>query len=127
MPSIVISENGAFLGSIKTADFNSTADQAIPVNAGRYIIRRIVVNNASVNLTTAAGGVYTATAKGGTAVVAAAQVYAALTAAGKFADLTLAAVVGTDILTAATLYLSLTVAQGSAATADVYIFGDALP
>lgn len=115
------------LAKLIGANFNSTADQAITGLPAKYVMRRIVVTNASVSLTTAAGGIYTAASKGGTVVVAAAQAYSALTAAGKFKDLTLEAVVGTDVLTATTLYLSLTTAQGAPATGDVYIFGDPLP
>lgn len=114
------------LGSLIAADFNSTADQAITIASGvtKYIIRRIVVTNASISLTTAAGGVYGNAAKSAPIIVAAAQVYTALTAAAKFIDLTLEAVVGTDILTQATIYLSLTTGQGVAATANVYVFGE---
>lgn len=114
------------LGSLIGADFNSTADQAIAVAAGvtKFVIRRIVVVNASVNMTTAAGGVYGALAKSAPIAVAATQVYTALTAAAKFVDLTLTALCGTDVFTATTLYLSLTTGQGVAATADIFIFGD---
>ena len=115
------------LGAIKGADMNVTTDQAIPVPYAKYVIRNIIVTNASTNLTLAAGGVYTATSKGGTTVVAAAQVYTALSASTKFVDLTLASGVTGDVVTAATLYLSLTTGQGAAATADCYIFGDVLP
>lgn len=116
------------LGSLIGADFNSTADQAITIASGvtKYVIRRIVVTNASISLTTAAGGVYGAASKSAPVIVAAAQVYSALTASTKFKDLTLEAVAGTDIFTQATLYLSLSTAQGSAATASVFIFGDNL-
>lgn len=114
------------LGSLIGADFNSTADQAIAIAAGvtKYVIRRIVVVNASVNMTTAAGGVYGALAKSAPIAVASTQVYTALTAAAKFVDLTLTALCGTDVFTATTLYLSLTTGQGVAATADIFIFGD---
>ena len=122
----VLLPKAGLLASLISANFNSTADQAITLHTGisKYIIRRIVVTNASLSLTTAAGGVYGAAAKSAPIIVAAAQTYATLTAAAKFKDLTLEAVVGTDILTATTLYLSLTTAQGAAATADVFIFGD---
>jgi hypothetical protein len=114
------------LASLTGANFNSTADQAMVIQSGvtRYIIRRIIVDNASINLTTAAGGIYTQAAKAGTAIVAAAQVYTALTTSAKFKDLTLEAVIATDILTATTIYLSLTTAQGAAATANVWVFGE---
>jgi hypothetical protein len=115
------------LGCLKSANFNVTIDQSIAISAARYIVRDIVVTNSSVSLTTAAGGIYTAASKGGTAIVAAIQTYAALTAAAKFLSLTLAAVLGTDVRTEATLYLSLTTGQGAAATADVYLLGDVLP
>lgn len=112
------------LGSLSGANFNSTADQAIAMNASKYVVRRIVVTNASISLTTAAGGIYGNAAKAGTIIVAAAQVYTALTAPAKFLDLTLTAVMGTDTMTNGTIYLSLTTAQGVAATADVFVFGE---
>jgi hypothetical protein len=115
------------LGVLHSANFNVTTDQAIAITAAKYIIRDIIVTNASVSLTTAAGGLYTAASKGGTAIVAAITTYTALSATTKWLSVTLAAILGTDIRTEATLYLSLTTAQGSAATADVYILGDALP
>lgn len=116
------------LGVLTGANMNSTADQAIPLRlpgATKYIVEKIVVTNASASLSLAAGGIYTAASKGGTAVVAAAQVYSALSGASKALSLTLAAL--TDVLTATSLILSLTVAQGGAATADVYVFGRLLP
>jgi len=112
------------LGKLLGANMNSVADQAIPITATKYIVRRIVVTNASANLTLAVGGFYTAASKGGTAVVANTQVYTALSASTKTLDLTLAAL--TDVLSVATLYFALTVAQGGAATADIYVIGDAL-
>lgn len=114
------------LAVLMGANFNITTDQAISIGSGRYVVRRIVFTNASVNLTTAAGGIYTAAAKGGTALVPAAQVYSALTAASKFIDATLDASAGTDSFTAATLFFSLTTGQGAAATGDIYVIGDAL-
>jgi hypothetical protein len=116
------------LGQLISANMNSTADQQINIFSApaKYIIRRIVVTNASVSLSTAAGGVYPAVSKGGTAIVAAGQAYSSLTAAGKFIDLTIASgyTSGGDVLTASNIYLSLTTPQGAAATADVYVFGD---
>ena len=114
------------LAKVTAADFNIVTDQAIANLPAKWIIRRIVVQNASVNMTTAAGGFYTGAGKTGTVIVAAAQVYSALTAAGIWIDLTLAAGVltGTAALTATTIYFALTTAQGAAATADIYIFGD---
>lgn len=116
------------LGSLTGANFNITTDQAITIQSGitRYVIRRIMVEAASISLTTAAGGLYTNAAKAGTIIVAAGQVYTALTTSAKWVDLTLTAVIGTDVLTATTVYLSLTTAQGAAATANVWLFGENL-
>jgi hypothetical protein len=116
------------------ANLNVTADQALALQiadadnlvttlAGNFILDKIVVTNASISLTTAAGGVYTAASKGGTAVVAAGQVYTALTASTKFVALTLANSALTDVLNLSNLYFSLTTAQGAAATADIYVYG----
>ena len=115
------------IGRIIGANFNITTDQAIAMIASRYVIRRIVVQNASVSMSTAQGGFYTAAAKGGTAIVAATQAYSVLTAAAKFIDLTLAAILGTDVRTEGTLYFSLTTGQGVAATADIDIIGEVVP
>lgn len=118
------------IGKLASASLNTTADQAIALipSATKYIIRRIVVTNVSVDISAglAAGGVYSAASKGGTAIVAAAQVYTALSAASKALDLTVAAAAIGVSFTAATLYLSLSVAFGTAATADIYVFGDVL-
>lgn len=121
-----IPASSGVLGSLASANFNTTADQPITINASKYIIRKIVVTNCSANLTLAVGGFYTATSKGGTAIVAAIQVYTALTGATKYLEATLQNL-ATDVLTAGTLYLSLTAAQGGAALCDAYVLGDALP
>lgn len=117
----------SLLGSLKGANLNSTADQAIDVQVGgnRYYITRILVTNASATPTLAAGGVYTAASKGGSAIVANSQAYSSLTAPTKVLNLTLA--ITDTAFSVSTLYLSLTTAAGSASTADVYVFGELLP
>jgi hypothetical protein len=127
MSAILLGEMNSFLGVLKSADFNVTTDQAIPINCSKYLIRRIVVTNTSLNLTLAIGGFYTGASKSGTIIVAASQVYTALTASTKYVDLTLAGAILSDILTSSTIYFSLTTAQGAAATGDIYVFGDPLP
>lgn len=107
------------LGSLLGADFNSTADQSITIAAGTWRITKVTVTNASISMTTAAGGIYTTTLKGGTAIVPAAQVYTALTSATVILNCTIAA----SPNAATPIYLSLTTGQGVAATADVRIFG----
>lgn len=111
-----------------SANMNVTTDQTFlplggaPIN--NYVITDIRVVNASTSLTLAAGGIYTAASKAGNAIVAAAQAYSALTGATIGLDLTIAAV-GKGLQTV-TPILSLTTAQGGAATADFYIFGRVL-
>jgi len=122
---------GILLGKLISANMNSTADQQIVMfsNPSKFILRRIVVTNASISLTTAAGGVYTAASKGGTAVVASSQAYSSLSASTLFLDLTLntSGSASTTVKSSIpNLYLSLTTAQGAAATADVYVYGDIL-
>lgn len=122
------------IGKLLGANFNVTTDQAIPiqisdddnnqvVEAGEFIVERITIVNASISLTTAVGGIYTALAKGGSAIVPAAQVYSALTAANKYLNATLAGTALTDVLNQTDLYLSLSTPQGAAATADVFVYG----
>jgi hypothetical protein len=120
---IVSCEDQTFLGKFSSVDMNATGDQPIILRTGTagYLIEKIIVTNASASLSLAAGGVYTAASKGGTAIVAAGQLYSALTGSTKLLSLTLAAL--TDVLTTSPIYLSLTVAQGTAATADIYMFG----
>jgi hypothetical protein len=125
--------NGVPAGYLAGANFNGTSDQAITINfpAGftHYVIRRIIVTNASVALTTAVGGIYTATAKGGFAIVAATQAYSALTTPSLFLSATLTSVATTNALNLAEspLYLSLTTPQGVTATADVVVIADFTP
>lgn len=119
------------IGSIIGANFNSTADQAIAGLPSLWIPRRIVVTNASADLSAATiplGGFYTGAAKTGTAIVAAGQSYSPLSTSAKWMDLTLAAAVlsGTDAMTVTTIYFSLSTAHGGAATADIYVFADDL-
>ncbi len=108
------------------ANFNVTTDQELLLRPGitKFRPTKIVVTNASTSLTTAAGGIYTAASKGGSAIVAAAQAYSALTAAAKALNLTLA--ITDTVYTLDKLYLSLTTAQGAAATGNVFVFGEDL-
>jgi len=124
-PTYGRADDQALLGSLKSANFNTTADQSIPMRSTSYVLRRIVVTNCSASLTLAAGGFYTAAGKTGTTVVAAVQIYSALTAATKVLDVTLAAGAVGSILSSTTLFFALTTGQGSAATCDIYLYGDA--
>ena len=117
------------------ANFNSggagaTGDQLMtPVFSYlkyKFRIRRITVDNTSVNgMSTAAGGVYTAAGKTGSIIVAAGQLYTNLTNALTALDLTMNL---PNLVNAAgtPLYFSLTTPQGATATADVRAYGDVL-
>lgn len=112
------------LFTLKGANFNVTTDQQLtPTFNGKFRIKRVVITNASVSLTTAAGGFYPAASKGGTAIVASGQSYSALTGSALALEATLNN--ASAVLAAGTsVYLSLTTGQGAPATADIYIFGD---
>lgn len=116
------------LCSIRSANFNSTADQACTIASGVtvWVPTSIIVTNCSASLTLAVGGVYPTTSKGGTALVAGTQVYTALTASTIILGATLAANIATTRYTAATIYLALTTAQGTAATCDLFLWGNDL-
>lgn len=100
-------------------DLNTVGDTAVHVPFSKYIVRRMIVTNASTSLgsSSATIGAYTAAAAGGTAIVTPATA-TGLTAASKFNDRTIAA--SADSQTASTLYIRVGVAHGSAATCDVY-------
>ena len=141
----VIQDGGSFLASQKVlaaffnANFNTIADQPLilPSAITAFQLTGIIVTNASVSLTTAAGGFYPAASKGGTAIVSSAQVYSALTSANLLMQPTLSSFAQSARFSSAnlglslvangqnglTVYLSLTTAQGSSATADVYLVG----
>lgn len=124
-PTDLLIGQSRVLFSLIGANMNALTDQVFIKGFGftTFLVTSIVATNASTSLTLAAGGIYPATSKGGTALVAAAQVYSGMTASTIVVNPTLAtATTRTD----AALYLSLTVAQGGAATADFYIIGVAL-
>ena len=132
----VIGDGGALgaaqkvLALITDADFNDTNDQPIllPERMQALMLTAILITIAGVSLTIAVGGLYPAASKAGTAIVAASQVYTALTTANKILSATLAGTAGSTRFSRTELadwaiYLSLTTAQGAAATADVYLIG----
>lgn len=121
--------SGMLLGRIIGANMNVTTDQPFVMTnwaaLNKCRITKVTCKNASVSLTTAAGGIYSAASKGGTALVASGQVYSSLTAATLALDLTIASTPGLTVQAAGYApILSLTTGQGTAATADFYLFGD---
>lgn len=141
----VLQDGGPILGSNKVlgyvfgANFNSTGDQPILLPASVSVFRpnTIIVTNASVSLTTAVGGFYSASNKGGSQIVASNTTYSTLTTPNALSGLTLTTFGLTTRFSAANLplllgpngqyvlaiYLSLTTGQGAPASADVYVTG----
>lgn len=121
------------VGKLTGANMNSTADQAIALaGPALFLVDSIVITNASVSLTTAQGAFYAAAGKTTPLFNAnATSPFTWLTTAGRAATVGAGA---SDAATAhannqitiansGTIYLSLTTAQGVAATADIYVFG----
>ena len=127
------------LASIRGANFNTTSDQPLilPPAVTAFQLTGILITNASLSLTTAVGGFYTAASKNGSPLVAASQVYSSLTSGDLLLAATLAAfaqtarlssnnlplVLGANNQYALAIYLSLTTPQGALATADCYLLG----
>jgi len=131
----VVQDGGAILASnkviasLRQANFNTVVDQPIvlPRSINTFQLTGILVTNASVSLTTAVGGFYSAAQKGGSAFVSAGQVYSSLTSSSVILNATLAAYASSRFsnvnLALWTIYFSLTTAQGAAAVADIYLIG----
>jgi len=124
----IIPGTQSLIGILKSVNFNTTTDQAIPITLvggyTNYRINDIVMINASTALTTAVGGIYPTTSKGGTPYVAASQTYTTVNSGvSAFLSLTKTNTGGLATHNDPILYFSLTTAQGAAATADIYVFG----
>lgn len=136
----VIEDGGALpaaervLASGRSYNFNTVLDQpiTIPQRITAFQLTGILVANASVSLTTAAGGFYPAANKSGTPIVEAAQTYSMLTNNTLILRATLSSLGQNTRFSASNLssianflaiWLSLTTPQGSLATADVYLLG----
>jgi hypothetical protein len=99
---------------------NVTGDTVLPIiNSTTYSVKNVVFTNASISLTTALAGVFTAPAAGGTAIVANAAL-SALTGPTVVSERTVAS---TAAQTGQNLYVNVGTAQGAAATFDVYVYG----
>lgn len=118
-------EPSRLIAQLNQIDLRSVGDQTMQVNAEKYVVKRIIVANINGTVTGAQGGFYTAPNKGGTALVAAGQVYTSVIP-NRTADLTLTANTNVTIRTEGFLYMSLTVASSTPATADVFVLADVL-
>lgn len=121
------------LGIALRIDLNTVGDTFIPTPTGKFLLRNVTVTNPSTTLAASAStvGLYTAAAAGGTVLVTP-SVSTTLTSAAVFADKTIAA--ATAVITPAWnstagsygIYARVAVVHGTAATLDMYVFGDTL-
>jgi len=108
------------LGYAQGVNVNALGDTVLPIiNSSVYSVKFVVVTNASISLTTAAAGLFTAPSAGGTGIVA----NAALSACTGPTVVSERTVASTATQTGPTLYFNVATAQGAAATADVYVYG----
>ena len=108
------------LASFQGVNVNATGDTVLPIlNTNSYSVSNVIFTNASVSLTTAAAGVFTAPAAGGTGIVA----NAALSAMTGSTVVSQRTVASTALQTGQNLYVNVGTAQGAAATMDVYVYG----
>lgn len=136
----VVQDGGALpaaarvLGSGRSYSFNTTNDQpiAIPQRITAFTLTGILITNASISLTMAAGGFYPAPAKAGVSIVPAIQTYTMLTNSSLILWTTLSSFGQNTRFSASNLssiagylniWFSLTTAQGAAATGDIYLIG----
>ena len=128
---------GRVIVSGRSINFNTTNDQpiAIPQYITAFRLANIIITNASISLTTAAGGFYPAAAKSGTPLVSAGQTYAALTTANGLMTATLASFGSGTRFSSSTLnsiagllniWFALSTPQGAPVTADIYFIVDNL-
>lgn len=108
------------LASYQGVNVNATGDTVLPINnTNSYGVSNVIFTNASVSLTTAAAGLFTAPSAGGTGIVANAAL-SAMTASTVVSQRTVAS---TALQTVQNLYVNVGTAQGAAATMDVYVYG----
>jgi len=108
------------LGSARGVNANVVGDTPITiVNTAVWSPLYIIKTNASISLTTATGGVYTALSAGGTAILTT----AALSGNTSSTVVVSTAPTTTAVQSVTTVYWHIGTAQGAAATLDVFIYG----
>jgi len=120
-PQNVLSNQAVRLLAVVTGvNVNQTGDVAVLniANSSNWSVANVVFTNASISLTTAAAGVFTAPGASGAIVSNAAL--SAMTGSTIVSQRTVAS---TAINTGQYLYINVGTAQGAAATMDVYIYG----
>lgn len=120
-------EGFRFLGSVSAVNLNAAAPSDIGtitnIRSTSYIPLYVIVSGASANSGTAHISVFTGPGGTGTTVVSN-ESLSGINAAGKYKILPIASL--DTPLTSSSLYVRLTTAQGSAATANVAIYGISL-
>jgi len=108
------------LASFQGVNVNATGDTVLPIqNTSNYSVSNVIFTNASVSLSSAAAGLFTAPSAGGTGIVA----NAALSALSASTVVSQRTVASTATQTGQNLYVNVGTAQGATATMDVYVYG----
>lgn len=118
------------IGRLIGANMNVTTDQAIPMflaPGASYTPTALITRNCSASLTAAQGGVYSAASKSGLVIGATTTPFTGCTATGLTSNVFPTATTQAAAVNPGTAFLSLTTAQGAAATADIYIYGYVYP
>ena len=107
------------LASYQGVNVNATGDTVLPIlDTTSYSVSNVIFTNASVSLSSAAAGLFTAPGASGAIVSNAAL--SALTSASVVSQRTVAS---TAAQAGQNLYLNVGTAQGAAATMDVFVYG----
>jgi len=110
------------LAVVNGLNLNATGDTIVPLidTPTKFRIRAVAATNGSINPTTARYSINTGALVTGTQLVA--TVTPSMASSAVVQDLTVAstlAITGTGVV-----YINVSVAQGAAATLDLYIYGD---
>lgn len=106
------------------ADLNSTLDQVLlkAFDFTKYVIDKIVFANASGAVSNATGALYTGVSKSGIPLTNASQSLTGLDSVNAVLNPALTSG-GTGLISAPNVVLSLTVPEGTAKTADIFVMG----
>lgn len=112
--------------NVKAASLGSTGNAAVvlPVQAGSsYIVRRVVIANASGSINTANVVILTSSDGNASNAITAVSVLSNITSTSTYQDLSLAAGAATTVYTAQALFLKVNTAVANA-TCDIQVYGD---
>lgn len=118
--NVTTNQSIRLLTSAIGVNVNALGDTVLPIiNSSLYSVKFVVVTDASISLTTAAAGLFTAPSAGGTGIVA----NAALSACTGPTIVSERTVASTATQTGPNLYFNVATAQGAAAVVDVFVYG----